>query len=185
MRKPVAAVVTVSLAVAFVAAVDAPAYAQAAPGIHMEVLRVIEGAGRPVNSFARSGIVLAKFVCGSSRGGELAPGRYFTALNVTNGSEEGSQPLALLMDIIQTNGQRRVVRNVAVGAMAPLTGREIDCETIATLTKTDLAADLIKGFVRISADPSLSTPLREPAFVGVAVYTTAPAGPAGEPIPAP
>jgi hypothetical protein len=162
------------------------ASAQVTPGIDVETLHVNEGSGAPVFGVPRSGAVMAKFVCGTSRGGEVAAGRYFTALNLTHPGREGAQPLVLLMDVIQTNGERRVVRGLVVGEVGPLSGREIDCEQIAVATKTDLNTQLIKGFVRLTANPaSLSAPLMEANFVGVAVYTTAPATPQGDPIPAP
>ena len=119
-----------------------------------------------------SGKVSAKFVCGTSPGGELAPGRYFTALNVANTADAGAQPLVLEMFVIRTNGAGGFAGPILLPAISGLQGLEIDCAQIAVPFKTDLNAELIKGFVRLTAHPTRSAPIDEGRFEAVAVYTS-------------
>jgi hypothetical protein len=142
------------------------------PAIHVETLHVKSGFGFVYPSLP-TGVVMAKFVCGTSSSAEVAPGRYFTAINISNAAGEGAQPLMLVMDLIQTNGDRQVVSGISLSPLPGLAGAEIDCEHIAVQFKADLNTQFVKGFVRLSALRSRSAPLTEMGFAGVAVYTTA------------
>jgi len=119
-------------------------------------------------------LAMVKFICGTSTGGELAPGRYFTAINIAHLGTRRAQPVDLRMDVIRTNGTRATAESVAVGTIGGAQGLEVDCALLAALFKSDLTTDLLKGFVRFFGNNfELGDRMNRLEFV--AVYSAMPA----------
>ncbi|RMG55008.1 MAG: hypothetical protein D6723_03645 [Acidobacteria bacterium] len=102
-----------------------------------------------------------KFVCGKSDGDVVAPGQYFTAINVHNPTEKAISFLKKFA--VALPGERP-------GPVSPFFGArlggdqalEIDCSDI--FERVPARADFVKGFVIIESDVELDV---------VAVYTAA------------
>jgi hypothetical protein len=103
----------------------------------------------------------AKFVCGRPEAEELAPGQYFTAINVHNPTE---RDVALRKKIaVAGRGERPgPVSNFVDARLGPDEALEIDCPDIRAHAGVDDA--LLKGFVVIESGVE---------FDVVAVYTAA------------
>jgi hypothetical protein len=119
-------------------------------------------------------VAMVKFICGTSTGGELAPGRYFTAINIAHLGGRRAQPVDLRMDVIRTNGVRGTAESVVVGTIGGAQGLEVDCALLAALFKSDLGTDLLKGFVRFFGN-SFEFGDRMNRLEFVAVYSAMPA----------
>jgi hypothetical protein len=103
----------------------------------------------------------SKFVCGKSTGEPVAPGAYFTAINVHNPTYA---PIGFRVKIAVASpglkpGPVSEFHDVELG---PDEALEIDCQDIRKFAKTD--ADFLKGFVVIESEVELDV---------VAVYTAA------------
>jgi Concanavalin A-like lectin/glucanases superfamily len=102
-----------------------------------------------------------KFVCGTSKGQVVAPGQYFTAINVHNPNEKGvafRKKFAVALP-----GERPgPVSKFSDVKLGPDQALEIDCPDI--LSKTDTKEGFLKGFVVIESALELDV---------VAVYTAA------------
>lgn len=147
-----------TLGFALVAATEV--FAQgAAPSLHMEKAEV-----RTRGALGHRPVYTVKVICGTPAAGELAPGRYFTAINIRNFT-----PLIIdapVLRVFTTDGQTATVSLPAIEGYAVF---EIDGGQIAALLKADPNKGFIKGFVEIDPGP------REPDhLIVVAVYTTAP-----------
>jgi hypothetical protein len=103
----------------------------------------------------------AKLVCGRPEAEELAPGQYFTAINVHNPTE---RDVALRKKIaVAGRGERPgPVSNFVDTRLGPDEALEIDCPDLRAHAGADEA--LLKGFVVIESDVELDV---------VAVYTAA------------
>jgi hypothetical protein len=91
-------------------------------------------------------VFTAKFVCGKPILGEVAPGTYFTAVNLRNALDDTLSGATIV--VTRTNGNKGVVGPVALAPFGARAGEEIDCPEIATLLK-DQSGKLLKGFVEI------------------------------------
>jgi hypothetical protein len=130
----------------------------------------------------RSTVFSAKFLCGRIRDrGEnesraddsatsLAPGTYFTAINVHNPNPFS---LKFIKRALETKSQRDPRGEVGTGvteALAPNQGVEIDCKDIRTLLGRSVpdrnGSDFVKGFVVITIPGLPDIP-----FDVVGVYT--------------
>ena len=107
-----------------------------------------------------------KFVCGKSDGKVIAPGRYFTAINVLNPTKEGTEFYKHFA--IALPGERPGPVSDSFGVRLDKNqALEIDCEDIGKLTsdivkEAGLSGDFLKGFVVIVSRVELDV---------VAVYT--------------
>jgi hypothetical protein len=103
----------------------------------------------------------AKFVCGKASADELAPGAYFTAINVHNPTEHDVE----FRKKIAVAGRREepgLVSEFFDARLGPDEALEIDCPDIRELARAD--SDLLKGFVVLESDVELDV---------VIVYTAA------------
>lgn len=102
-----------------------------------------------------------KFVCGESEGDVVAPGRYFTAINVHNPTEK---PINFRKRFaIALPGERPgPVSEFFDARLSPNQALEIDCEDIFKHTQS--TARFLKGFAVVESDVELDV---------VAVYTAA------------
>jgi hypothetical protein len=103
----------------------------------------------------------AKFVCGKPDGGELAPGVYFTAINVHNPTEHA----VLFRKKIAVAGRRErpgPVSKFFDAKLGPDEALEIDCPDIRR--HAQVRDEFIKGFVVLESESELDV---------VAVYTAA------------
>jgi hypothetical protein len=102
-----------------------------------------------------------KFVCGKPDGGELAPGLYFTAINVHNPNEHA----VLFRKKVAVAGRRErpgPVSKFFDAKLGPDEALEIDCPDIRS--HAQVHQEFLKGFVVIESDSELDI---------VAVYTAA------------
>ena len=103
----------------------------------------------------------AKFVCGKPEAGELAPGAYFTAINVHNPSEHGVR----FRKKIAIAGHREKpgpVSRFFDAKLGPDQALEIDCPDIRK--HAEVREKFLKGFVVLESEAELDV---------VAVYTAA------------
>jgi CARDB/BNR/Asp-box repeat len=103
----------------------------------------------------------AKFVCGKPGGGELAPGVYFTAINVHNPTERGVR----FRKKVAVAGRRErpgPVSRFFDAKLGPDEALEIDCPDIRR--HAGVHEEFLKGFVVIESETELDV---------VAVYTAA------------
>lgn len=106
----------------------------------------------------------AKFVCGKTDGEELAPGVYFTAINVHNPTERDitfRKKVALAGQEPEKPGPVSKFFSAELGADATL---EIDCPDIRVHARGSEELPFLKGFVVLESDVELDV---------VAVYTAA------------
>lgn len=102
-----------------------------------------------------------KFVCGKADGQVVAPGAYWTAINVHNPTDTAMgfrKKVALALP----HEQRGPVSAFVHAALGPEEALEIDCEDIRRLIDTPAA--FLKGFVVLESKVELDV---------VAVYTAA------------
>jgi hypothetical protein len=102
-----------------------------------------------------------KFICGKPSSEELAPGAYFTAINIHNPTEHDVR----LRKKFAVAGRREdpgPVSEYFDAKLGPDQALEIDCPDIRAHAGVD--ADLLKGFVVVESDVELDV---------VAVYTAA------------
>jgi len=102
-----------------------------------------------------------KFVCGKSDGEVVAPGNYFTAINVHNPTYDGIR-FWKKVAVALPGEQPGPVSDFFPAKLGPDEAFEIDCPDIFKLAGTD--ARFLKGFVVIETDVELDV---------VAVYTAA------------
>lgn len=137
-----------------------------APSLHIQ--RIVPdrtGGGAGAGGFLTA---MVKFVCGTPSKGELGPGLYFTAINIAHRGGPGAQPVDPVMDVVPTNGGRAVT-GIRLASIPGASGVEVDCPAIASHLKVDLSRELVKGFVRFTADLTFGQPLDRLEFV--TVYT--------------
>jgi hypothetical protein len=103
----------------------------------------------------------AKFVCGKSAGEVVAPGVYFTAVNVHNPTYEEIR-FRKKIAVALPEEKPGPVSKFFDANLGPDQALEIDCPDIFKHAETD--ADFLKGFVVIESDVELDV---------VAVYTAA------------
>ena len=103
----------------------------------------------------------AKFVCGKSDGRVLAPGTYFTAINVHNPGEQ-DVVFRKKVAIALPNEKPGPVSRFFEAKLRPDEALEIDCADILRHAAT--GGDFLKGFVVLDSDVELDV---------VAVYTAA------------
>jgi hypothetical protein len=101
----------------------------------------------------------AKFVCGRSGGGVVAPGTYFTAINVHNPLYSDAR-FRVKVAIALPGLRPGPVSRFHAAKLGPDEALEIDCPDIHKLAEH--AADFLKGFVVIESETELDV---------VAVYT--------------
>jgi hypothetical protein len=102
-----------------------------------------------------------KFVCGKPAGGELAPGVYFTAINVHNPTERGVR-FRKKIAIAGRREQPGPVSRFFDAKLGPDEALEIDCPDIRK--HAPVRGEFLKGFVVIESESELDV---------VAVYTAA------------
>ena len=104
-----------------------------------------------------------KFICGKSPGDILAPGDYFTAINVHN-PNSGDIELRKKFAVALPRQEAGPVSEFVGARLGSDQAMEIDCPEIRELIRqlTGFSADLIKGFVVIETTVELDV---------VAVYT--------------
>ena len=102
-----------------------------------------------------------KFVCGKSDGEVVAPGNYFTAINVHNPTYDGIR-FRKKVAVALPGEQPGPVSNFFDAKLGPDEALEIDCQDIFKHASSD--APFLKGFVVIESDVELDV---------VAVYTAA------------
>jgi hypothetical protein len=100
-----------------------------------------------------------KFVCGKSAGSVVAPGIYYTAINVHNPNKEGI-PFWKKIAVALPSERPGRVTTFFPAKLGPDEALEIDCPDIL---KHSEANGFLKGFVVIEADVELDV---------VGVYTT-------------
>jgi hypothetical protein len=100
-----------------------------------------------------------KFVCGKTDGAVVAPGNYYTAINVHNPNEKGFEFKKKIAIALPSEKAGRVT-NFFDAKLGPDQAFEIDCPDI--LKHAD-AKGFLKGFVVIESELELDV---------VAVYTT-------------
>ena len=103
-----------------------------------------------------------KFVCGCSKGGVVAPGRYWTAINVRNTSDE-KVTFRKRFSVALPNERPGNVSEQTRNQLGPWEALEIDCEDIAKHTKMPEGC-FIKGFAVLESEVELDV---------IAVYTAA------------
>lgn len=103
----------------------------------------------------------AKFVCGKSSGRVVAPGTYFTAVNVHNPGRATTH-LAVKTAVALPGLQPGPVSRFHDAQLGPDEALEIDCSDISELA--DRKEEFLKGFVVIESESELDV---------VAVYTAA------------
>lgn len=94
----------------------------------------------------------AKFVCGRSAGEVVAPGTYFTAINVHNPTDRDIE-LRKMSAVALPREQSGKVSEFFDAKLGPDETLEIDCPEIRE--RTDREADFLKGFVVIESDVEL------------------------------
>ncbi|MEJ2303804.1 MAG: CARDB domain-containing protein [Anaerolineales bacterium] len=104
---------------------------------------------------------IVKFVCGKSGGEVVAPGRYYTAINVENPSERVAR-IRKRFSIALPGEMAGPVSEFFLAKLGPYEAMEIDCGDIFQHTRS--RAGFLKGFALIES----RTPLEV-----VAVYTAA------------
>jgi hypothetical protein len=106
-----------------------------------------------------------KFVCGKSAGDVVAPGVYFTAINVHNPTNEEVR-FRKKVAVALPGEQPGPISEFSEAKLAPDQALEIDCPDIFRHASTpeEEPADFLKGFVVIESDVDLDV---------VAVYTAA------------
>jgi hypothetical protein len=104
---------------------------------------------------------VVKFICGKSGGEIVAPGRYYTAINVQNLSDQGIR-FRKRFSIALPGEMAGPVSGYFMARLGPYEALEIDCGDIYKHTQSSAA--FIKGFAILES--------REPLEV-VAVYTAA------------
>ncbi len=106
----------------------------------------------------------AKFVCGTisdsitvspleSSGQPLAPGTYFTAINIHNPNEDVAE---FARKAVVTNSQGPVsarIGRLSLDTLGPNEGIEYDCSEISGLLELDSLPEFLKGFVVIRISP--------------------------------
>lgn len=102
-----------------------------------------------------------KIICGKADGEILAPGRYWTAVNVHNPASVGVR-FRKKVAIALPGEQPGPVSKLFDAKLGPDEAFEIDCKDIRKLAEYD--ADFLKGFVVIQSESELDV---------VAVYTAA------------
>jgi hypothetical protein len=102
-----------------------------------------------------------KFVCGRSGGKVVAPGTYFTAVNVHNPGRTAIQ-LAAKVAVALPEMQAGPVSKFHRARLGPDEAMEIDCSDIRTFAETE--EGFLKGFVVVESESELDV---------VAVYTAA------------
>lgn len=102
-----------------------------------------------------------KFVCGKSEGEVVAPGTYWTAINVVNPTDKGVV-LKKRFSIALPGEKAGPVSKLFKAKLGPYQAFEIDNKDI--FKHTESRADFIKGFVQIKSDVKLDV---------VAVYSAA------------
>ena len=117
--------------------------------------KVAEPAREPALQYA------AKFVCGKSEGGVVAPGTYFTAINVHNPLEAPIQFRKKFAVALPGEKAGRVTKFFPA-KLGPDEAFEIDCPDI--LRKAEAKEPFLKGFAVLESDTPLDV---------VAVYTAA------------
>ena len=106
-----------------------------------------------------------KFICGKSPGDIMAPGSYFTAINVHNPNNDDIG-LRKKFAVALPRQEAGPVSEFVEARLGPDQAMEIDCPEIQELIRqlTGFAADFSKGFVVIETKVELDV---------VAVYTAA------------
>ena len=102
-----------------------------------------------------------KFICGRSTGDAVAPGVYYTAINIHNPSDDDVTFAKKFAVAFPWQRPGPVSRQID-GKLGPDEACEIDCQEIRERTETD--AEFVKGFVVIESKVELDI---------VAVYTAA------------
>ena len=103
-----------------------------------------------------------KFVCGCSKGKVVAGGRYWTAINVRNTSDEAIR-FSKRFSVALPNEQAGNVSDVTRNRLGPYEALEIDCEDIARHNKA-VECCFLKGFAVLESPVELDV---------IAVYTAA------------
>ena len=107
----------------------------------------------------------AKFVCGTipdsitvspleSSGQPLAPGTYFTAINIHNPYEDAVE---FGKKAVVTNSKGLISNRIGTlffDTLGPNEGIEIDCSEIPSLLELDSLPEFLKGFVVIKTSPN-------------------------------
>jgi len=93
-----------------------------------------------------------KFVCGKSTGPVVAPGTYFTAINVHNPTYAAIQ-LRAKVAVALPGLKAGPVSKFSTAKLGPDEALEIDCPDISKLA--DAKTDFLKGFVVIQSDVEL------------------------------
>jgi hypothetical protein len=116
----------------------------------------------PVAAVGQQAPVLyaVKFICGKSPGKIVAPGVYFTAVNVHNPTERGIAFKKKFAIALPSEKPGRVSK-LFEAKLGPDQALEIDCPDIARLTDTP-PGEFVKGFVVLESATELDV---------VAVYT--------------